>query len=49
MTGFVYKRAPQNDFHSWVEVYFEDRWYELEAFEPVGTVLFDSQIIKNPK
>ena len=32
MTGFVYKRAPQNVFHSWVEVYFEDKWYELEAF-----------------
>ncbi len=32
MTGFVYKRAPQNVFHSWVEVYFENRWYELEAF-----------------
>ena len=32
MTGFVYKNAPQNVFHSWVEVYFEDKWYELEAF-----------------
>ena len=32
MTGVVYKNAPQNEFHSWVEVYFEDRWYELEAF-----------------
>ncbi len=32
MTGFVYKNAPQNVFHSWVEVYFEDDWYELEAF-----------------
>ena len=32
MTGFVYKRAPQNVFHSWVEVFFEGRWYELEAF-----------------
>ncbi|MCR4757635.1 MAG: transglutaminase family protein [Butyrivibrio sp.] len=32
MTGFVYRRAPQNVFHSWVEVYFEDNWYELEAF-----------------
>ena len=32
MTGFVYKRAPQNVFHSWVEVFFENRWYELEAF-----------------
>ena len=32
MTGVVYKNAPQNVLHSWVEVYFEDRWYELEAF-----------------
>ncbi len=32
MTGFVYKWAPPNVLHSWVEVYFEDRWYELEAF-----------------
>ena len=32
MTGIVYRNAPQNVFHSWVEVYFEDRWYELEVF-----------------
>lgn len=32
MTGFVYKNAPDNVFHSWVEVLFEDKWYELEAF-----------------
>ncbi len=32
MTGFVYRNAPDNVFHSWVEVYFENRWYELEAF-----------------
>lgn len=32
MTGIVYKNAPQNIFHSWVEVYFEDKWFELEAF-----------------
>ena len=32
MTGFVYKSAPKNIFHSWVEVYFENKWYELEAF-----------------
>ena len=32
MTGLVYKTAPQNIFHSWVEVYFENTWYELEAF-----------------
>lgn len=32
MTGIVYKNAPNNVFHSWVEVCFEDNWYELEAF-----------------
>lgn len=32
MTGIVYKKAPQNVLHSWVEVYFEGTWYELEAF-----------------
>lgn len=32
MSGFIYKNAPRNIFHSWVEVYFEDKWYELEAF-----------------
>jgi len=32
MTGFVYRNAPDNVFHSWVEVFFEDRWYELEGF-----------------
>lgn len=30
--GFVYQNAPQNILHSWIEVYFEDQWYELEAF-----------------
>ena len=32
MTGIVYKNAPGNVLHSWVEVYFEDTWYELEAY-----------------
>lgn len=32
MTGLVYRRAPENVFHSWVEVFFEGKWYELEAF-----------------
>lgn len=32
MTGLIYKLAPKRIFHSWVEVYFENRWYELEAF-----------------
>ena len=32
MTGIVYKSAPQNILHSWVEVYLEKVWYELEGF-----------------
>lgn len=41
MTGFVYKNAPQNIFHSWFEVYLEDKWYELEAF------IIDKKYLKN--
>lgn len=32
MTGIVYKKAPNNVFHSWVEVLYKDHWYCLEAF-----------------
>lgn len=32
MTGFVYRYAPKNVFHSWVEVLYDGEWYELEAF-----------------
>ncbi len=32
MTGIVYMLAPKNVFHSWVEVYLDGIWYELEAF-----------------
>ena len=32
MTGLVYALAPKNVFHSWVEVFLDDVWYELEAF-----------------
>ena len=32
MTGIVYKNAPKNIFHSWVEVFLDGVWYELEAF-----------------
>ena len=32
MTGFVYRKAPQHIFHSWVEVLLEERWYELAGF-----------------
>lgn len=32
MTGIVYRLAPQRVFHSWVEVFFEGEWYQLEGF-----------------
>ena len=32
MTGIVYRSAPAHIFHSWVEVYLENQWYELEGF-----------------
>lgn len=32
MTGLVYLLSPKNIFHSWVEVYLDGTWYELEAF-----------------
>ena len=32
MTGFVYKSAPNNIIHSWVEVFYNEKWYELEGF-----------------
>lgn len=32
MTGIVYKKAPNNIFHSWVEILYQDHWYNLEAF-----------------
>lgn len=32
MTGIVYRSAPKNILHSWVEVWYQDKWYELEAF-----------------
>ncbi|MCR4732602.1 MAG: transglutaminase family protein [Lachnospiraceae bacterium] len=32
MTGLVYRKAPSNVFHSWVEVYIREQWFELEAF-----------------
>jgi len=41
MTGFVYRNAPRNVFHSWVEVYLEGIWYELEGF------ILDSEYIRH--
>ncbi len=32
MTGLVYRLAPKEVFHSWVEVECNGDWYELEAF-----------------
>ena len=32
MTGIVYWNAPRNIFHSWVEVLYDGKWYELEGF-----------------
>ncbi len=32
MTGLVYRLAPHDVFHSWVEVWLDGVWYELEAF-----------------
>ena len=32
MTGFVYANAPRNILHSWVELFYDGYWYELEAF-----------------
>lgn len=32
MTGIVYRFAPKNIFHSWVEVFYNNTWFELEGF-----------------
>lgn len=32
MTGIVYKFAPKNIFHSWVEVLYGGNWRQLEGF-----------------
>jgi hypothetical protein len=32
MTYFVYKMAPVNIVHSWVEVFYQGTWYNLEGF-----------------
>ena len=31
-TRQVYRNAPQEILHSWVEVFLDERWYELEGF-----------------
>lgn len=32
MSGIVYKNAPSSIFHSWVEVFYNGTWFELEGF-----------------
>lgn len=32
ITGILYLLAPKNIIHSWVEVYFQDKWLNLEGF-----------------
>lgn len=32
MTGFIYKMAPKDVVHSFVEVFYKNKWYELEGF-----------------
>ena len=32
MTSIVYKLAPKHVFHSWVEVFYNDKWLELDGF-----------------
>jgi hypothetical protein len=32
MTGLIYKLAPRNIVHSWVEVHWQGRWYNMEGF-----------------
>ncbi|MDR0991583.1 MAG: transglutaminase family protein [Ruminococcus sp.] len=32
MAGFVYKNAPKEIVHSWVEVWADDKWINLEGF-----------------
>lgn len=41
MTGFVYRYAPANVFHSWVEVLLDGKWYELEG------VILDREYLSN--
>jgi hypothetical protein len=32
MTGLIYKLAPKNIIHSWVEIQYENNWYNIEGF-----------------
>jgi len=39
ITGIAYQLAPRSIVHSWVEVWFEGRWLELEGFILDGAYL----------
>lgn len=32
MTGFIYYLAPKNIVHSWVEIFFQEKWLNIEGF-----------------
>jgi hypothetical protein len=40
MTGILFLLAPQNIIHSWVEIQYEEHWYNLEG------LILDSQYLK---
>ena len=41
MKGFYYSLAPNEIVHSWVEVYYNSKWYNLEGF------ILDIKYLKN--
>ena len=43
ITGIPYKLAPQNIIHSWVEVFYEGEWVNLEGFILDKTYLHNLQ------
>ena len=47
MTGMVYRKAPAQILHSWVEVCLEERWYELEGFILDRTYLQNLQTLNS--
>ena len=32
LTGLIYKLAPQSIIHSWVEIQYNEQWYNIEGF-----------------
>ena len=43
ITGIAYKLSPNEIIHSWVEIFFEDRWLNIEGFILDITYLSKSQ------